>query len=376
MPNTNVHIWFSGATDKTGKKLMEELDVSGGTTKPTNKKVVVGWGTKVKKDVSLPSSVKVINHPNAIKANRNKLTALKLMQAANVPVKEFIEADAVLAALDAAGNAIQLPLVGRTCYHQGGDGFWTCMTRHQVQLALQQAQQLGKSQYFQNFMDIQDEFRLHIIDGELVYAQKKVQRDNPEEAFVNQVVDNVKNAAARGNTTVDEETLTLTARQMAKKQPKTANYTIRSNTRGWKFSSQKESNFGKGNLKAMLDAAKAALVALNLQFGAVDCCLDIDGNPWIIEVNTGPGLEGTSLERYKKALGDFIDRTLNPKKAAKKTTAKATKTDAVDATVPKDAKGSKKAELQQKARLFAEMVEAADENEAAALESVFGKMFG
>jgi len=248
-----------------------------------------------------------------------------------------------------------------------------CSTRHQVTLAIAQAEQLGKTQYFQNFIDIQHEYRLHIIDGTLVYAQKKVERSNVEEAFVNQTVDNVKNAAARSGATLDEETLTLAARQLAKGQPKNANFTIRSNTRGWKFSSQKLTNFKKGTEGAMLDASVAALEALNLQFGAVDCCLDIEGNPWIIEVNTGPGLEGTSLERYKKALGDFIDRTLNPKKVAAKKPAASATAKAGGKTKAASTTGATKAA---RARLLADAYEVADDNESEALDSVFAKLFG
>jgi len=52
--------------------------------------------------------------------------------------------------------------------------------------------------------------------------------------------------------------------------------------------------------------AYKAIKSLNLDFGAVDCCIDDLGHNWIFEVNTAPGLRGESLtiDFYK----DFIER--------------------------------------------------------------------
>jgi len=91
MANDKVYIWYSGATDLTGKNLMDALDVEGGTNKPSGRKVVIGWGTKIKKDIgSLGKDVKVLNHPDQIRANRNKFQALALMRyTGNTPVADF-----------------------------------------------------------------------------------------------------------------------------------------------------------------------------------------------------------------------------------------------------------------------------------------------
>jgi glutathione synthase/RimK-type ligase-like ATP-grasp enzyme len=304
----------------------------------------------------------VFNHPDKIKQNRNKLTALEVMKKAGVAVADFEIAEK---AVDDLGkeNGLKLPLVGRKKYHQGGADFWTCLTKHQIERAIQQG-----AQYFQNYIDIADEYRLHIVGGELVHAQKKTERDNMAEAFIEQTIANVKNAAERKGEVLDEDTLKKTAEQLAKKQQGHADLIVRSNTRGYKFSNVKLENVKD----ALLEEAKKALVALDLQFGAVDCCLDTDGKAWVIEVNTGPGLEGTSFDRYKDALVKLIDGVLNPKKAPAKEK-KAPAKVAADAPLKT---GSKKDKLAQKAALMQEMIAAADENEAEVLDGLFGKMFG
>lgn len=55
------------------------------------------------------------------------------------------------------------------------------------------------------------------------------------------------------------------------------------------------------------DMAIAAVRALSLDFGAVDCIYNRHHNQTtVLEVNTAPGLEGTTLERYTEAFSRRI----------------------------------------------------------------------
>jgi hypothetical protein len=51
------------------------------------------------------------------------------------------------------------------------------------------------------------------------------------------------------------------------------------------------------------DLAIASVASISLDFGAVDCAMGNDNNPYIIEINSGPGLQGTSFEKYTEAFG-------------------------------------------------------------------------
>jgi hypothetical protein len=361
----NVYIWYSGATNVTGEKLVEALGCKGGRKKPTARQacMIVGWGAKTRESVSL-GKLPVMNHPDKIRDNRNKFKALQAMQKAGVNVAPFTN-DA--GAVGQGGQGlVYLPVIGRRNYHQGGKGFWTCPTMSHVQAAVGEG-----AQYFQNLIEIQDEYRLHTFNGKIIYAVKKVKRSIPEmeAAYIEDEMARQKNIAETQGETFNEEAVLPFLRRQAKKFCQDgANMLIRSNRLGWKFS-----RVTKYSKDLETQAAKA-LEAIGLNFGAVDACIDTNGKVWIIEVNTGPGLEATSFDTWVAKFKEEIDMVLNPKPAAKKATKteKAVEPGLVLNTVARSAKSG----LQEKMKLMQEMVEAADDEEAAVLDKVFGKMFG
>lgn len=367
-----IYFYYSGATDKTGAALAEAMKASGGKSNPkTSQDILVGWGAKTKEPVKV-NAIHVLNHPDSIRINRNKFKALEIMQKAGVNVAPFADASEIIKALDSKKSALGLPLVGRTKFHQGGNNFIACLTRTHVQNAIDTfTQRLGKSAYFQNYIAITDEYRLHIIDNKLVYAQKKVPRSNMVEAHVEQQSDKIKRMAEKNGKTLDEETLKYALEYQGKKITG-PDQIVKSNTRGYKFSSIKLDKVPK----SLLDQSNAALGALNLQFGAVDCCLDEDGKAWVIEVNTGPGLEGSSFEAYVKSFAECFDSLLKPAKKEKPAAQKPEKKDATTKT--KTVKETVKENINSgKLRMLADMLDnCADDKEKDAVNAVAKRMFG
>jgi len=360
MTKKDAYIWYSGATDVTGGNLAKELKIDGGRDKPKGKKIVIGWGTKTKEDTTFPAGAHVLNHPDNIRRNRNKLGTLETMKNANVAVAAFVMAGQVMKAIDDKKSEIALPLVGRTKYHQGGKGFWTCLTKTHVKNAIDEG-----AEYFQNYIDIVDEYRLHVFNGKLLYAQKKAKRNNMEEAFVEQHADKIKNYAEKAEKKLDKETLDYALGRLAKENQH-ADMIVRSNRRGWKFSAVKQTDVN------LLEAAKAALAAIGMEFGAVDCCIDADKKSWVLEVNSGPGLDGSTLKAYVQAFEDSLKNILNPPKKVE------VKPEAEKATAPKQESASKLKSGSAKQRLtglkeLLDLVESADEVEAMAVESLIRK---
>lgn len=364
MPD-NVYIYYSGATDKTGVLLAEALSIKGGKSLPGgNQRIVIGWGAKTKDKVNLGKAV-VINHPDIIRTNRNKLTALQLMEKAKVNVAPFIPADAIVGELaKKKGAKVSLPLIARTNYHQGGANFFTCLTStHVNEVIAILKNKLKKKGYFQDYIDVKEEFRLHIVDGNIIYAQRKVPRSNMKEAHVTDQMDKIKRMAEKKGVELDEASLKFAMEYQGGKKA-APDLIIKSNTRGYKFSSIKPANVNK----ALTSEAIKAVEAVGLQFGAVDCVVDTDGKPWVIEVNTGPGLEGTSFKSYVAAFSNMINNIVNPPKAtaAKKTEAK--KVTSAGISKPKIDS--------EKLRMLADMLDEADPEEAAAVNKVASRMFG
>jgi len=65
--------------------------------------------------------------------------------------------------------------------------------------------------------------------------------------------------------------------------------------------------------EALLADCVSAVAALGLDFGAVDVMTDNEGRHYILEVNTAPGLEASTLTRYTEALIEkFNNRTITP----------------------------------------------------------------
>ncbi len=370
----NVYINYSGATDKTGGLLAEALDIQGGVKSAgKTKAIVIGWGTKTKENIDL-GKAKVLNHPNKIRTNRNKLTALELMLAAKVNVAPFSSAENMMKDLAAAKNPMILPVIGRTNYHQGGANFFTCLTESHVNDVIGVLNnKLGKKGYFQNYIDVKDEYRLHVVMDNLIYAVKKKKRSNLTEAYVEQQSDKIKRMAEKKGIELNDDTLKYALEYQGKKISGSDNI-VRSNTRGWKFSSIKVENVPHD---LIVESIKA-LRALELEFGAVDCVIDTNGKAWIIEVNTGPGLEGTSFKKYVETFTKVIDDILNPPE--KKVTSVINKLKGAMSKKPE--KGSKKPEKggkidSEKLRMIADMLDNCDDDsEKDAVNKVAQRMFG
>ena len=350
----DVYVYYSGPTDTTGKAIADALKAKHGNKKPatTNDGVCICWGCKTKEGVNM-GKLTVLNHPDKIRDNRNKFKTLQVLKAAKINVADFVDAGGVMKELDKKNGTIVLPLVGRTRYHQGGKGFWTCLTKGQVKKAIDQG-----AQYFQNYLAVADEYRLHVFQGNVINAQRKTERSNMAEAFTEQHAERIKNNAAKSGVKLDEKTMAHVLGDIGKRQ-ENPDQIIKSNTRGWKFSQVKTV---KPELqKIAIDAIKA----VGLDFGAVDCCILEDNSVAIIEVNTGPGLSGSSFDAYITAFTAFL------KPASKKEVApKTTKVEVAGVSISK-----KKKVDPGTLRHMADMLELADDAEADAINSVFSKMF-
>lgn len=356
-----VYIWYSGATDVTGKKLAEALHATHGDKEPNDPSIglVIGWGTKVSKPVSLDKHI-VLNHPNSIALNRNKFESLRVMKEHGVSVAPFVDKENVIKEAEAKSCEINLPLIGRTKFHQGGKGFWNCPTITHVKAAIEEG-----ANYFQNMIEIKDEYRLHTFGSKVIYAVKKVKRstEEMEDAYIKHEMERQISLSEKNGDELDKKTMEIFLRRQAKKFAQDgANMLIRSNRLGWKFVKVKSVS------KDIEAEAIKALDAIGLTFGAVDCCVDVKGKAYIIEVNSGPGLEETTFDLWVKEFKDKIDSELQTSKSS---------VSVGNLFKQKDNKiSSTKEALATKVELMKQMVDAADENEASVLDKVFSKMFG
>lgn len=369
----DAYLWCSGPTDQTGSLLAEKLGIRWGTKKPNLKTtpLIIGWGTKTKEIINV--GVPTINHPNKILSSRNKLGALEIMTKNGIAIPSFIKTATVLDELkNTKSNTIKLPVIGRTKFHQGGKGMWSCPTMSQVYTAIKDG-----AQYFQNMVSVNTEYRLHVVGDEVIYAVKKTQRSESEmkAAFVEKELKRQKALAEKNKDAFDDKVVKKVLERQTKNM--TVDHISRANTRGWKFSRVTKYPRDLASHAIGEDLAShaiGAVKALGLEFGAVDCCIDLDSSVWIIEVNTGPGLEGSSLDAYVSKFTKMINKVLNPKP--------------VDTTInamlsAKDERPHKKAvkntnlrtNMMSKTTIMSEMISKANDEQLVALKGVFNNMF-
>jgi hypothetical protein len=337
-----AYVFYSGATRKTGEAICEELskiknvEASSGDTIPKERvDLVIGWGAKTKKEVKMKTKHS-INHPNCIMSNRDKFNFLSIMKNNKIPVASFVSSGKIQNELKSNKTDMKLPLVGRTNYHQGGQGFWLCLTASQVAEAIKEG-----AQYFQNYIPIATEYRMHVFKGEVFYAHKKVKHDNPRQAFVEDYIEKVKAYATQNKQSFDEDTANMVLNRLSERNSN-PNPVLRSHMNGWKFSSLKDKELSTKTVKDLCDIAVKATQALDLSFSAVDCAIDEDGNPYVIELNTGPGVTGKTFDKWVEQFKNYIDTLTKPAKEDTKNVSKDKSTAKDDASKDKNAKSGKK----------------------------------
>lgn len=293
----SIHVWYSKATDVTGKALAEALTAKGigvthGTSFPRTKPdLLLCYGCKHGDSwrQAMISGWNVLNDPKKIRGNANKLAALEKMKAAEVAIAlPIVETSSIARALE-RGN-ISFPVVGRTKYHQGGKGFWLCLQKDDVNNAAAEG-----AQYFQPYIPKGDEFRVHIFGGEHLFTAKKVRRSNPYDEWRTERKEAITEKAAEREITIDATTLDL-ALEYAPKKMKLPDTAIRSLHRGWVFKSVNRPS------PPIVDLAKKAAQVTGLDFAAVDIMVGDTGVAYVLEANSGPGLKGQNIDKYVAAI--------------------------------------------------------------------------
>lgn len=212
-------------------------------------KLVINWGNS-RTDVCNPNW---LNSPDAVARASNKLDALSIMREHGVPTPEFTwDIDTALVWLKEGSTVVcRTKLNGHS-----GEGI----------VIATKCDGLVNAQLYTKYFKAFDEYRVHVFDGKVIDIQQKKKRDDVPK---------------------DE-----------------ANFMVRSHANGFNFCRD-----GVELPDACADAAIAAIEALGLDFGAVDLRYNSHHQkPCVLEVNTAPGLEGTTLEKYCSAVAELISK--------------------------------------------------------------------
>lgn len=267
------YVWYSSGTYTTAKNIANLIHAEYGKRIPSSKyDVVICWGGRVtEKD-----SWKSLNHLNKVpiyfndvkivNENRNKVNALKKIRDGGVRVPNFIIGYGEClksinqSSLDDKRDKLTFPIIARTRYHQGGSGFELCLCKRDIR----RAKNKGVHHHYLQYIPNDKEYRIHVLDGEIIMMSKKKGKEG---------CDNWK----------------------------------RNHDSGWVFSNIPLDNKIPNGVK---NEAINAVKAMGLVFGAVDIIVSDYGEPFVIEINTGPGLSESGLDTYSKAITKYVNKEM------------------------------------------------------------------
>lgn len=256
MPNRIILYPYKMGSE-SGRRLQQALAAAGerrvlrvrrdGRYRPYRNHLIVNWGSGLSpgwRYSGTPRNPVIVNDPSKVRLAAHKLAAFQEMLEANVPIPEFTTDSAVAADWARAGAIV---VVRHILNGSGGEGIELIQPSDNPIIP--------RAPLYTKYFKKRHEYRVHVFNGRVIDVQQKRKRRGSE--YENGYVRNARN--------------------------------------GWVFT--------RDNIVPIHDtalgAAIAAVGALGLDFGAVDIGWNEKfQRPCVFEVNTAPGLQGTTLQKY------------------------------------------------------------------------------
>jgi len=208
--------------------------------------VVLNWGNG---NLTIRGSDNVLNAPMAVSWASNKLNTFSRLDHTNIPTVEH-----TTSAEEASGWLDQGDTVMARKIVNGSQGAGLCVLS---------GTQWEDAPLYTKYVKAH-EYRVHVFCGKVIDIQKKKRRANAPEGAPHPYIKNSKN--------------------------------------GWVFCRE-----DVAAPLALYDIAKNAVEALGLHFGAVDILYrESENKVMVLEINTAPGIENTTLERYVNAIKELL----------------------------------------------------------------------
>lgn len=222
---------------------------------------VINWGNGRTPDWATIASnrgVTMLNKPAAVNVASNKLTALQALRTAGIAIPEFTTDMNVASQWLRLGHTV---VERHELRGNSGDGI-RIVTLHDDEME----RNLTRAPLYTRFITKTAEFRVHVFQGQVIdYIEKK--------------------------------------KVTSERRDHTFNRYISSINCGWVFS--------RTNVRDIPEVRQLgirAVQALGLDFGAVDIVF-ADGIAYVLEVNTAPGLSGTTLVNYANAFLRYMGQS-------------------------------------------------------------------
>lgn len=210
---------------------------------------LLNWGSSnIRRGIILRGDMNYFNHPDNVTIAGNKLETFKALSG-HVPIPNWTEER-----VEAVEWLAKDSVVARTVLTgHSGAGIHICNL----------LTGLVDAPLYTKYIKKKDEYRLHVFRDKVFFVQRKARKKDVPDDRVNWQIRNHGNGFIFAHEGVDVPNI------------------------------------------AKLDAIMA-VEQLGLDFGAVDVVYGTDGKFYILEVNTAPGLEGTTLQKYVEVFKEFV----------------------------------------------------------------------
>lgn len=242
--NDSTFLLYHGASHVTGERLGQYLGVPHGRECDDRFDYLIRWGSR--RSVSFRPRREVLNSMSAQENNTDKFAALQQLDSAGVPVPDYTRDR------DEIRNTFGYPALGRADDHTRGQDINLIMQWRDAYLT-------SNNDHFVEYIPTEYEYRMHVIDGEVVKVhEKRLRSEADNHPF------------------------------------------IRNHETGWIFMEPRDEPPAD-------QVAIDAVGALGLDFGAVDIIKEEGtGDAYVLEVNTAPSLDEANLERYGDHFADYV----------------------------------------------------------------------
>lgn len=232
----------------------------------TAPELVVNLGTT---ETIVVAPKRILNSANMVRSASHKRSARQTFNQKGVPAPRLFASGYEIPA-DA------FPVVGRTSFHSKGKGFWFCKTQAEVKRAV-----AAGATHFMEFVPNTREYRVH------AFIKDRSENKKPEERVAE-----------------DYASIKISEKVWTGKGQPNPDEPQKNHAFGWTFLGQQ--NRREEELGVVRQAAKAAIAALGMDFGAVDVMYSVRNKlPYVLEVNSTPSLadeNADTCERYAKRI--------------------------------------------------------------------------
>lgn len=222
---------------------------------PSVKDCIINWGSSKYPAWAIRHKVKqypvFLNYPEYVSNAINKLSTFNILNDEGVSIPEYTTSVGEV-------NPDWRQVVCRSVLEgSGGKGITLVNANDRDAIG-----RVNNCKLYVQYIKKTKEYRVHVFKGTVIDVQEKRKRSDAE-----------------------------------------INYQIRNHANGWVFCRS-----SVNPPTQVLDEALAAIEALNLDFGAVDIVWNRHHNKaFVLEVNTAPGLEGTTVDSYANAIIKYIN---------------------------------------------------------------------